>query len=126
MGAGQPAQMHDHECGYHTISISEGVPVATVYRVNNFDIPRIQSVDVPETQAGSHESVQQNSLDEANTGQLLPSEKQALVEVLKEYHDVFAANPEAVAASRGPPMRLKLKGPRRPHTPLYSPAKSTP
>ena len=33
------------------------------------------------------------------------------MEVLKEYADVFAANPKAVAACRGPPMRLELKDP---------------
>ena len=33
------------------------------------------------------------------------------MEVLKEYTDVFAANPKAVAACKGPPMRLELKDP---------------
>ena len=33
------------------------------------------------------------------------------MEVLKEYADVYAANPKAVAACRGPPMRLELKDP---------------
>ncbi|CAN0328520.1 unnamed protein product, partial [Ascophyllum nodosum] len=52
---------------------------------------------------------QQSNLDEANIGQLSPTEKKALMEVLKEYADVFAANPKAVAACRGPSMRLELK-----------------
>ena len=33
------------------------------------------------------------------------------MEVLKEYAYVFVANPKAVAACRGPPMRLELKDP---------------
>ena len=33
------------------------------------------------------------------------------MEILKEYADVFAANLKAVAACRGPPMRLELKDP---------------
>ena len=33
------------------------------------------------------------------------------MEVLKEYADVFAANPKAVAACREHPMRLELKDP---------------
>ena len=33
------------------------------------------------------------------------------MEVLEEYADVFAANPKAVAACRGPPMRLEPKNP---------------
>ena len=100
------------------ITISKGVPVATEYNVNNFDIPRIQSLlkslpqsyagderkvlNVPERQDDSCEPVKQDSLGEANLGQLSPSEKEALMEVLKEYADVFAANPKAVVACRGP------------------------
>ena len=33
------------------------------------------------------------------------------MEVLKDYADVFAANPKAVAACWGPPMRLERKDP---------------
>ena len=84
--------------------------------MNNFDTPRIQILlkplpqpyagdekitkNVPERQAKSRESVQRNNVDEANIGQLSPPEKEA---------DVFAANPKAVAACRGSPMRLDLK-----------------
>ena len=101
--------------------------MATVYSVNNFDTPRIQSLlkslpqtctederrtlHVSERQADSREPTQQSNLDEANIGQLSPTEKKALIKVLKECAGVFAANPKAVAASRGPPMRLKLKDP---------------
>ena len=58
--------------------------MATVYSVNNFDTPRIQSLlkplpqactederktrNVPERQAESRELVQQSNLDEANIG----------------------------------------------------------
>ena len=81
------------------IPISKEVPVATVYNVNNFNIPRIQSLlkplpqsnagderitlGVPQRQADSRESVKQNNLDEGNIGQLSPSEKEALMEFLK-------------------------------------------
>ena len=108
------------------ISIPKGVPVATVYSANNFDNPRIQPIlkpppqtctgnerkilNVPERQAESRQPAQQNSLDEANIGQHSPIEKKALMKVLEEYADVFAAN-LAVAACRGPPMRLELKDP---------------
>ena len=108
-------------------SISKGVPIATAYSVNNFDVPRIQSLlkplpqsyagderitlNVPERQADFRESIQQNNLDEANLGQLSPLEKEALMEVLKEYVDVFAVNPKVDAACSGPPMRLELKYP---------------
>ena len=111
------------------ISISKGVTVATVYSVNNFDTPRTQSllkpkplpktctvderntIHGPERPAESHEPTQQRNLDEENIGQLSPTENEALMEVLKEYPDVFAANPKAVAACSGPPMRLELKDP---------------
>ena len=110
------------------ISISKGVPVATVYSANNLDTPRIQSLlkllpqsyavderitlNVPERPTETRDSAQQNNLDETNIGQLSPPDKVALTEVLKEYADVFAVNPKAaVAACRGPPMRLKLKDP---------------
>ena len=95
------------------ISISKGVPVATVYSVNNFDIPRIQSflktllhfyaederitLNVPERQVDSRGSTQQGHVDEANIGQLSPLKKEALMEIQKEYAEVFAANPIAVA-----------------------------
>ena len=109
------------------ISVSKGVPVTTVYSVNIFDIPRIQSLlkallqsyagderitlNVPERQVDSRGSTQQDSLDEVKNSQLSPLEKEALVEILKEYADVFAVNLNAVAACRGPPMRLELKDP---------------
>ena len=111
------------------ISLSKEVPVATVYSVNNFDTPRIQSllnpeplphtctddekktIHGPEKPTESRKPTQQSNLDEANIGQLSPTEKEALMEVLKEYVDVFAANPKAVAVCRGPPMRLELKDP---------------
>ena len=96
-----------------------------MYSVNNFETPRIQSLlkplpqsyaederitlNVPERQAESRESAQQNNLDEANIGQLSPPEKGALMEVLKEYVDVFVANPKAVDACRETLMRLELK-----------------
>ena len=96
--------------------------MATLYSVNNFDTPRIQSrlkplpqictederktLHATEKQAESRELAQQSNLDEANIGQLSPTEKEALMEVLKGYADVFAANPKAVAVCRGPPMRL--------------------
>ena len=101
--------------------------MATVYSVNNFDAPRIKSLlkSLPQTctedegrtphvsgkQADSREPAQQSNLDEANIGQLSSTEKEALMEVLKEYANVFAANPKAVAACREPPMRLELKDP---------------
>ena len=65
-------------------------------------------LNILERQADFRESTQQDNLDEANIDQLSPS---ALMEVLKEYADVFAANTKPVAAYRGPPMRLELKGP---------------
>ena len=89
-----------------------------MYSVNNCGTPRIQSLlnplpqsyagderttlTVPERQADVRESAQENNLDEVNIGQLSPLEKEALMEVLKKYADVFAANPKAVAACRGP------------------------
>ena len=81
------------------MSTSKRVSIATVYSVNNFDTPRIQSIlkplpqsyagderttlNVSERQAESRELAQQNTLDEANIGQLSPPEKEALMEVLK-------------------------------------------
>ena len=107
------------------ISISKRVTVVTVYSVNNFDIPWIQSLfkplpqscagnkritlNVPERQADSRESAEQDNLDETNLGELSPSEKEALMEILKEYSDVVTVNPKAVAACRGPSVRLELK-----------------
>ena len=98
-----------------------------MYGVNNFDTPRVQSLlkplpqtctedernllNVPVRQAESRESAQQNTLDEANIGQLSPTEKEALIEVLKGYADVFAATPKAMAACRGPPMKLERNDP---------------
>ena len=99
-----------------------------MYTVNNFDTPRIQSLlkpvpqtctrnesyiqNVPERQAESLESAQQNNLDEANIGELSATEKEAPKEVLREYADVFAVNPKAVAACRGLTMKLELKDPK--------------
>ena len=124
---GNPLKCKVTNMATRPISISKGVPVATVYSVNNFDTPRIQSLlkSLPRTrtedegrtphvsgrQADSREPAQQSNLDEANIGQLSPTEKEALMEVLKEYTNVFAANPKAVAACRGPPMRFELKDP---------------
>ena len=70
------------------ISVSKGAPVTTVYSVNNFDIPRVQSLlkalpqsyagdervtlNVPERQVDSRGSTQQDSLDEAKISQLSP------------------------------------------------------
>ena len=81
------------------ISISKGVPVATVYSLENSDTSRIQSLlkhlpqsyagderitlNVPERQADIRDSAQLNNLDEANIGQLSPPEKEELAEVLK-------------------------------------------
>ena len=95
--------------------------------MNSFDIPRIQSLlkprsqsyagderitlNVPERQAGSIKSTQQDNLDEVIIGQLSPSEKVALMEAIKEYADVFAANPKAVVTCRGPPTRVDLQDP---------------
>ena len=69
------------------------------------------TLNAPERQAESRKSAQQNNLDEANIGQLSPPKKEVLMEVLKEYADVFAANPKAVPACRGSSMRLELKDP---------------
>ena len=98
-----------------------------MHSVNNFDTPRIQSLlkplpqtcinderktlHSPERQTESHESTLQSNLDEANIGQLSPTEKETLMEVLKEYADIVAANSKDVAACRGPPMRFELKDP---------------
>ena len=60
------------------------------------------TLSVPERQADFHKSTQQDNLDESNIGQLSPSKKEALMEILEEYVDVFAANAKAVAACRGP------------------------
>ena len=127
--SGNPFKCKVTNVATRPISISKGVPVATVYSVNNFDTPPIQSLlkpkplpqtctdderktaHGPERQAKSHEPTQQCNLDEANIGQLSPTEKEALMGVLKEYEDVFVANPKAVAACRGPPLRLELKDP---------------
>ena len=68
-------------------------------------------MSVPERQTDSPDSTKQDGLDEANIGQFSPSEKEALIEVLKYYSHVFTANPKAVAACRGSPMRLELKDP---------------
>ena len=81
------------------IGISKEVPVATVYSVNNFDTPRIQSLltSLPQActedegrtlhvsgrQDNSREPAQQSNLDEANIGQLWPTEKEAPMGVLK-------------------------------------------
>ena len=126
---GNPLKCKVTNVATRPISISKGVPVAIVYSVNNFDTPRIQSLlkpiplpqictedkketaRGPEKSAESLEQPRQGNLDEANIGQLSPTEKEALMEVLKEYTDVFAANPKAVAACKGPPMRLELKDP---------------
>ena len=126
---GNPLKCKVTNVATRPISISKGVPVATLYSVNNFDTPRIQSllkpeplpqtctddesktIHGPERPAESREPTQQSNLDEANIGQLSPTEKEALMEVLNEYADVFAANPKAVVACRGPPMRLELKDP---------------
>ena len=98
-----------------------------MYSVNNLDIPQIQSLlkpllgsyggderitlNVQERQVDSRETAKQNNLDEASISQLSPSEKKTLMEVLKEYADVFAVNPKAVVTCRGPPMKLELKDP---------------
>ena len=122
-------------------SLSKGVPVATVYSLDSFDLPRIQSLlkplsqsyarddrttlNVPERQASSHESTRQDPLDEAIIGQLSPYKKETLMEVVNEYADVFAANPKAVTPCREPPMRLELSTPTERRTsppPLYSSA----
>ena len=106
-------------------SISKGVLVATVYSVNNCDIPRIQSLLKPLPQSYAVEEriilnvptpgsqPNRTNLDEANIGQLSPPAKEALMEVQKEYAEVFAADPKAAAACRRPPMRRKLKDPNR-------------
>ena len=70
-----------------------------------------KTLHAPEKQAESRELAQQSNLDEANIGQLSPTEKKALMEVLKGYADVFAAKPKAVAVCRGSRMRLELKDP---------------
>ena len=124
---GNPLKCKVTNVATRPISIFKGVPVATVATVNNFDTPRIQSLlkFAPQTctedegrtthvsgrQADSRKLARQSNLDEANIGQLSPTEEEELMEVLKEYADVFAANPKAVAACRGPPMRLELKDP---------------
>jgi len=51
----------------------------------------------------------QVNLQEASLGQLSPRKKEALMEILNDYADVFAVNSRAVAVRRGSPMRLKLK-----------------
>ena len=107
------------------ISTSKKVSAATVYSVNNFEIARIQSLlkflpqshtgdetstmGVPEGEGDSIKSPQQDNLGEVNIDQLSQSEKATLTEVLKDYADVFAANPKTVAAYRGPSMKLELK-----------------
>ena len=50
-------------------------------------------------------------MDEFNICQLSPSVKEALMKVLKYYTDVFAANHKAIAACRGPPIKLEPKDP---------------
>ena len=118
--------MQGDKCRHHTNLHLQGSPVATVYSANNFDIPRIQSLlqplprsyagdeniplNVPEQQADSRNPTQ-DSLDEANLGQLSPSEKGALMEVPKQYADFFTANSKPIAACRGPPLRFELKAP---------------
>ena len=109
--SGNPLKCKVTNVAITPISISKGVPVATVYSLNNFDIGRIQSLlkplpqacavderpplSVPERQTDSRKSTQNDNLDEV-IGQLLPSEKEALMEVPKDYADVFAANPKAI------------------------------
>ena len=110
------------------ISIFKGVSVATVYSVNNFDIPSTQYLilkplsqpcsgnkrsvmRVLEREFSSTESLQQDNLYEANTGELSLSKKEALMEVRKDYPDVFAANPKTVSFCRWSPMKLELKNP---------------
>ena len=119
------------------IFIFKEVSLDTVYSVNNFDIPQIHSLLKPlaqscagdkrstlsvlERHADSHESTQQDNLDEVNVGQLSPLERKGLMEGLKYYADVFSANPKAVVAFRGPPMSLGVRTPTAPRTsPPYS------
>ena len=113
---GNPLKCKVTNVATRPITISKGVPVVTVYSVNNFDTPWIQSflkplpqtctgserkiLNASERQVESREVAQQINLDEASIGQLSPPEKEALMEVLEGYADVFAVNPKAVAACR--------------------------
>ena len=50
-------------------------------------------------------------LEEANFGQLSPSEKDSLMGILNDYIDVFTVNPKSVPACKRVPMRLELNDP---------------
>ena len=122
------------------LKIQRGVVVATVYAVNNYDRERMMSLmdPVPEgtedpkpdkmdeerdegrpperrdrkdTTADIPRDAPKVDLSEANFEQLSLREKDTLMEILREYIDVFAVNPKSVPACKGAPMRLELKDP---------------
>lgn len=65
------------------------------------------------------------NLQDANTSQLTPTQKDKLMALFGEYRDIFAVNPGTVDACGGPPMILDLKASKsKPHvTPIrnYTP-----
>ena len=114
----------------------KGIKVATGYSVNNYDLPRIRSLissQVRETIVSSDQTLneplegeqesQSVNLEEANVGQLTPSQKRRLMALLEEYRYIFAA----VEACGGPLMMLEVKDPNsKPYvTPTrnYTPSK---
>ena len=131
----QPLRCKVTNVGVSTCSINKGTKVAIVFSMNNFDLPRLQSLlesqgsskdSPPETvekdqTSVAEQPVQSVNLAEANIGQLIPKQKKALMKLLEEYKDIFAINPKNVDACEGPPMILELKDPNS--TPYVAPAR---
>ena len=106
--------------------LSRAIPVATAYSVNNFDPPRIQSpLDSQpqprkrgqQKQQGKDKLVEEEEtpvadLRDANIGQTIPAEKEKVLDLLKQYIDIFGVNSKVVDACEGPPTILELKDPK--------------
>ena len=119
--------------------------IATVNAVNNFDLERMKPLMNPvseePTSPKQDEGIKRKDkgrppeqcnkggeiaeipsdapkvdLGEAKFGQLSPSEKDTLMDILKEYIDVFAVNPTSVPARKGVPSDWSLKIPTSSHT----------
>ena len=98
--------------GVSTCSITKGTKVAIVFSMNNFDLPRLQSLlesqgsskdsppktDEKDQASVAEQPVQSVNLAEANIRQLSPKQKEALMKLLEEYKGIFATNPKNVDA----------------------------
>lgn len=93
--------------------------MATEFSVNNFDMPRIRSLLVSSISYEDNESTINRNRDldgrleptEANIGQLIPDEKNRLMEILEKYKDTLRSTPKVVDTCYGPPMILQNKDP---------------